>query len=408
MILIRVAWRNIFRNRRRSLITLVAVGLNTAVTVFCFGMMEGMLEQLVQNATGLVVGEAQLHAQGYRSDRSMYKDLPEPERLLASARDLGLQAAPRSYGFGLVSLENKSAGASFWGVDVAAETRSFKLPTKIARGRFLNSGGMGEVVIGAKLAKSLKANIGSEIVVVVQAADGSLGNELFRVGGILQSVGEEIDRAAVLMKHDDFDALFVAEGRVHEIALRGPPDMAPREIVAHFQEANFSGVIAESWKQLLPTLSDMLNVSDAAMAIFAFIFFLTAGISVLNTMLMATHDRIREYGMIKALGATPWRIVREVLLESGLLSGLSATLGALVGVGVCLLFENRGGMDLSRWQTETLTVSGIPFEAVYHFTVRPSSVFSAAFAMCLVCVVASLYPALKAARLNPTRAMTHV
>ena len=278
---------------------------------------------------------------------------------------------------------------------------------KLERGAFLTAAARSEVVIGRRLAKSLQAGIGAELVAVVQAADGSLGNELFAVAGILRSVGEEIDRAGILMHRDDFDRLFVADGRVHEIALLGD-DRQPEEIAALFTEAGHSATVAvDTWRELLPTLSDMLNLSDASMGIFAFIFLLAAGLGVLNTMFMATHDRVREFGMLKALGTTPVRIVVDVLVEALLLAGVAAAAGALLGSAASLHFELSGGMDLTRWQGGSLMMSGIPFEPIYQFDLLPGRVFTAVVTMCLICVVAALFPALKAARLDPVRAMTH-
>lgn len=402
-----LAWRNLLRKRRRTAITMAAVSLNTAVLIFTYSMMDGMLVQAVGNATRLAVGEVQIHAPGYLAERSLHLAIPEAAALLERARAAGLGASARSYGFGLVSRATKSAGASFWGVAPEEEQRQFRLPTRIQAGRFLAAQPQSSVVIGCKLARSLQARVGSELVAVVQAADGSLGNELFRVAGVLQAVGEETDRGAVLLHAADFERLFVSDGRIHEIALTSHGRLAPEQIAARYADVG-PGVEVKTWRQLLPMLSDMVNMTDAAMAVFSLVFFLAAALGVLNTMLMATHDRVREFGMLKALGTRPALIVRDVLVEALLLALVAALLGSLLGGGVSYYFEVSGGMDLTRWQGGPLTMGGIPFEAVYEFVLSGRRVLSAVLAMCLMCVLASLYPALKAARLDPVRAMSQV
>ena len=151
----------------------------------------------------------------------------------------------------------------------------------------------------------------------------------------------------------------------------------------------------------------MLNVSGASMGIFSVVFLLAAGLGVLNTMLMATHDRVREFGMLKALGTRPRRIVGDVLVEALVLSGAAALIGAGLGSGVSLYLEVAGGLDLTRWQGESLTMSGMPISAVYQFSLHPARVATAVVSMSAVCAAAALFPALKAARLDPVAAMTH-
>ena len=395
------------RKPRRTAVTMAAVALNTAVLIFSYAMMDGMIAQLMHSSTHTHVGDVQLHAPGYLADRSIYKSLPEPQALRETAEKAGLGVTSRSFGFGLVSSGAKSAGASYWGIDPVAEKRTFEMAGKLEKGAFLRSVPQSQVVIGRRLARSLNAEIGSELVAVVQAADGSLGNELYTVVGILKSVGEEIDRGGILMHRDDFDRLFAAGGRVHEIALLGDGGAVPEEIAALYAEQQeLQSVVADTWRELLPTLNDMLNLSDASMGIFAFVFLLAAGLGVLNTMFMATHDRVREFGMLKALGTAPLRIVRDVLAEALVLGVAASLIGALLGSAVSLYYETTGGMDLTRWQGESLTMSGVPIEAIYQFDLLPERVATAVVSMCLMCVVACLYPAVKAARLDPVKAMT--
>jgi ABC-type lipoprotein release transport system permease subunit len=406
MLTLSLAWRNLWRNRKRTVITTVAVALNTAVLIASAALMTGMVQQMTNTATEVVLGHAQLHAPGYRRERSLYATLPSPEALLAQARAAGIQAAPRSFGFGLVAVGHKSAGATFWGVQPAAERAAFKLAANVQTGQFLADSALdpASAVIGAKLARSLDAQVGTELVVVVQAADGSIGNAIFSVRGILRTVGDEIDRGAVLLHARDFESLFVAPGMVHEIALYAPD--VPLQRLASTLGPLPAGAEYQTWQQLNPAFADMVKLTGSGIWIFAVVFYLAAALGVMNTMLMATHDRVREFGVQKALGATPGRILLDVAVEGWLMSLVATGIGAALGVAGSALLH-RHGIDLTKLGGD-ISFGGIAFDPIWRAALRASDVAWSVTMMWVICVVASLYPALRAARLDPVRAMTDV
>jgi ABC-type lipoprotein release transport system permease subunit len=399
------AWRNLWRNGRRTAITLAAVMLSTAILVVTRALMQGMAEGAIRNATALGVGEVQVHAPGYLAGRSFYQALPDPAGVLAAARAGGVAAAPRSFGYGLVAHDTKSAGAVFWGLDPAVERATFDLARHVASGAFLATTPARGAVLGRKLARSLGAGVGDELVVVVQAADGSLGNELYTVTGVLEAVGEEIDRGAVLVHRADFEELFVAGGRVHEVALNSRGRL-PLGALAAFAARAAPGQDVRTWRQLLPMLSDLLALMDVSLWIFGSIFLVAAGLGVMNTMLMATYERTREFGVLKALGTSPWRIVRDVAVEALVLAAVGTALGAAVGAAGALVLE-RHGIDTSAL-AGGVSIAGVAFDPVWRAALRAEALPAPVVAMWVVSVVASLYPAVLAARLEPVRAMQHV
>ena len=408
MLTLRIGWRNLWRNGKRTAITMAAVALNAAILIVSYSLMDGLWAQLVSNATNLVIGEAQLHAPGYLSDRSFYTTIPDPQKVLDSAARKHIAAAPRSYGFGLVSQGTKSAGARFWGVSPAAEREAFDLYRHLASGSFFDpadarQGSSRPLVLGAKLARSLNAAVGSEIVVVVQAGDGSLGNELFTVVGILKTVSETIDRGAALMTRQDFADLFVAPGFVHEIAFNTRGRISP-ESIAGMLGSSAAGQDVRSWRQLLPQLAYMVDVYHVAIWIFGSIFFLAAGLGVLNTMLMATFERIREFGVLKALGTSPGRIVVGVSAEAVLMVLAATVLGVAIAVPVVSLLQDRG-LDMTSLFS-SFTTAGVAFDPIWHAKLSWHVVLTPVLALWGVAVLSGLWPAAKAARINPVRAMT--
>ena len=402
---LRIAWRNLWRNSRRTGITLVAMILSTAILIITYALMLGMMKQMEHSVTDITVGQVQLHQKNYLRERSLYDTIDNWEEILASAHRKGIAAAPRAFGFGLLSSGNKSAGVQFWGIDPLLEQQVGDMAKYMLQGEYLARRSSMQVVLGRKLARTLNADVGTELVAVVQASDGSLGNELLYVQGILKSVGENLDRSVALIYQEDFASLFVFPGQFHEIALNSRGVMTPDEVAAAISASAGANEV-RTWRQLLPGVSDMLNTSSGATMIFLVIFFLAAGLGVLNTLLMATYERIPEFGLLKAIGTSPWRILRDVSAEALILGILSSIIGGIIGVLVSLYLQYYP-IDLSAFG-EGFNTSGVVISAQWGATLTFRGIVWPIVIMWLVSVLAALYPAIKAARLDPVRALTHV
>ncbi len=390
------------------MITVAAISLNVGILIVSYGLMDGMVKHLVSNVTNMVTGEIQIHAPGYLVDHSMYKTVRNPTEITQRLHGLGIGAVTRSYGYGLAACGNKSAGALLWGVDPGMEKETFDLAKHVASGSYLGPIPEKEIVVGRKLASSLNARVGSEVVLLVQAADGSLGNDIFIVKGILKAAGDRLDRDAAIMHRKDFEDLFVSGGRVHEIAINSRGTV-PLEKLKQIAKAAAPGTEVKSWRQLMPELSDMVNFFHAVMWVFGMIFFLAAALGVMNTMLMSTFERIREFGILKAIGTSPWRILGDVAAESFMLSLVSTIIGGIIGIGLSVFFMHRG-LDISIFipGNAAVSVSGIAFDPVWRATVSLKTVLSPILMMWFVSLLASLYPAAIAARLDPVKAMARV
>jgi ABC-type lipoprotein release transport system permease subunit len=401
----RIAWRNLWRNSRRTGITIVAMSLSTAVLIITYALMLGMMVQMEHSVTDVTVGQVQVHHRNYLKERSLYDTVDGWENILETARGQGIAAAPRAFGFGLLSSGNKSAGVQFWGIDPVAEQQVGDMAKNLLKGSYLSERPSMGVVLGRKLARTLHADVGTELVAVVQASDGSLGNELFYVRGILKSVGENLDRSVAIIDREDFASLFVLPDQYHEIALNSRGILSPDEVVAAIRTSAGSNEV-KTWRQILPAVSDMLNTSSSATMIFLLIFFLAAGLGVLNTLLMATYERIPEFGLLKAIGTSPWRILRDVSAEALVLGIISSIVGGIIGTIVSLYFQYYP-IDLSAFG-EGFNTSGIVISAQWGALLTTRGIVWPIVIMWLVSVLAALYPAVKAARLDPVRALTHV
>ena len=404
MKLVKMSWRNLWRNSTRTNVTITAVALCIAILIIFQSLIIGLIGKAVYNTTNLVVGEVQIHAAGYLDDRSIYKSLKNVEEIRAVAKENNIGMVERSYGFGLISSGTKSAGTQFWGIDPESELKYFDFANHIDEGNFLTETSLKKVVLGNKLARSLAAELGTELVIFVQGADGSLGNELFYVTGILGNVADNIDRGAAIILRDDFDILFSTNNLIHEIALNSKGKLEAEEI-QKLMSAKAAGVAVETWKELMPTIAVMTEkMSVFMLTMFSLIFTIAASLGVMNTLVMSTYDRMKEFGIIRAIGATPWLIIRQVSLEAIFLTFLASIIGTVIGLSIAIYLQVYG-IDISG--KGNLAIGGIVFDPIWRASVSIKSVFLPIVLMMITSIVASIYPASIAARIKPVEAINY-
>ncbi len=255
----------------------------------------------------------QAHAEGYYKDKGLHDTLPLS--ILERFSESEFRAAPRAYAFGLASLGEQSAGVLIRGIDPVREREVTDLWKHMLQGRYFRPGEAKVVILGRKIAKTLNARPGSEIALITQAADGSLGNDLYRVVGVLKTLDDTTDRTTVIMPLADFAELLVLPGRIHEVAIRTPNAMEvdrykPR--VVSLLEG--TGCEVRTWKEIAPALKDALATErgldhDHARDR----LFDCVSLGILNTMLMAVFERMYELGLMLAVGLKPVRLVRLIL-----------------------------------------------------------------------------------------------
>ena len=402
MKIIEVSWRNLWRNRTRTNVTIAAVALCIAILIIFQSMIVGLIEKAVFNTTNLVIGEVQIHANGYLNDKSLYKDLKNTEKIKSIAKKNNIGLVERSYGFGLISSGTKSAGTQFWGVNPESELMHFDFAKHINQGTFLNSSSSNKIVLGNKLALSLAAEVGTELVVFVQGADGSLGNDLFYVSGILKNVAENIDRSAAIILENDFNILFSSNNMIHEIALNSKGNFEAEEI-QNLMSAEIKDVEIDTWKQLMPTIALMTEKMSVFMrTLFSLIFTIAAGLGVMNTMIMSTYDRMKEFGIIRAIGATPWTIIKQVSLEAIILTFIASIIGTIVGLSAALYFQ-KYGFDVSG--QGNFSFGGVVMDPIWKASVSLGIILLPIGLMMLTSILSSLYPASIAARIKPVEAI---
>ena len=233
--ILKMAWRNLWRRSRRTIVTVGAMTLALCALVVYTGLVEGYMQNMEGNILDLEFGDVQVHAGDYLNRPSIYTRIEEPEALLAALAAQGFNATARLLGGGLVAAGESSAGASLRGIDVERDARVSKISQHVSQGEWLDPAHPEGVVLGRRLALTLDVEIGDELVLLSQATDGSMANDLYEVRGVLLGVGDATDRGGIFMTADAFRQFFALYNGAHQIILRRTGEQRSEEHTSELQ-----------------------------------------------------------------------------------------------------------------------------------------------------------------------------
>lgn len=419
-----IAWRNIWRNPIRSALTISALAGGLVMVILYSSLLEGMTRQMVRFATEVSTSHIQVHRQAFIDDQDMYATLPWAYMEKVAHNFPSIRVAPRLYAAGLASTANTSTGVLIKAVDPQREPTVTQMLSNVRHGKLdlgiadtLADGQVRyNVVVGAKLAKNMNIEPGSELILVTQAADGSIGNALYRVAAVLKPLEPAFDRMGVLMSIEAYQQLMYLQDGFHELAIR-LDDLTQMEtfqtaiddelaLLAAIQPLDELGgkAVARNWRQLTPAISDMLTLSKKVVLVVGFIIVGLASLGMLNTMLMAIHERTHEFGILLAIGMKRRWLLLMVLLESFFLALVSALVGSVIGIAIAHYFENYG-IDFSQSMPDGYDWAGMVFEPIMRAHLEPMQVINACLLMFFVTLLASFIPAWRAVQLKPAEGM---
>lgn len=406
MQIITLAARNIIRYWHRSLITIGAMAFGCGIMILFAALIEGIVRDSERNAITMNLGDIQIHRHGYRDDPDIYQRIDDSGELLARLHETGLLASRRLYGFGLMAAGTASAGVQVRAYDIEHEPQVTQLHEHLAQGQWLDPGHPQDIIIGRKLARTLGVGLGDEVVFVGQAADGSMANELYYIRGILKSVSEEIDRGSAYMGLEAFRQLMVIDDGAHEIAIMRPDRNSDLLRARQQVQALAPDLEVMDWTELNPLIARILDMVDAQTIVMIIITYVAVAMIVLNTMLMSVFERIREFGIMKAIGVGPWQIAMLILTESMLQTTLASLL-ALAGGGALSAWFSDHGIDLSHLAQEGATFGGIALDPIWRAHLNMQAVLLPILFLFLIALLAVIYPAIKAAVIRPVTAIHH-
>jgi len=399
----KMAWRNVWRNRRRTLVTVAAMALALLVMILYNGLMEGYLLVMERNVLDLEMGDVQVFAPGYQDKPSIYTRIQDTGALLARLDRLGYPASGRLIGGGLAAAGDASAGVTLRGLVVERDAAVSQIYKHVGEGQWLASDRPGEAVLGRRLARTLGIKPGDELVVLGQAADGSIANELYTVRGVLKGVSDVTDRSGIFLTAEAFREFFILPSGEHQIIVRRPADLDLTTVASTIRDLA-PKLEVKTWRELMPTIASMMDSMRGVTYTVFFIVYIAIGILILNAMLMAVFERIREFGVLKALGVGPGHVLGLILTESAFQTGLAILAGLTLSLPG-LWYLTRVGINMGT--LGGMSIMGLALDPVWRTVVTPNTFIHPVLILILIVSVAVLYPALKAAWISPLKAIRH-
>lgn len=399
---VKLAWRNILRNKRRTIIAGTAIGIGLAALIFTDALMLGMVDHLIHSGTTTFLGEGQIHREGFRETMEVEDTIADLGGVIEKLEASPIVEAftPRVMAFAMINSPAGSEGVTMIGVDPDHERHLSHIDDVIVAGEYF-TGGERDIVIGSKLAELLETELGDRVVLTsAEAHTGDLTQELFRVSGIYHFNIKEMDRAMAFIPLPRAQGMLNLGDDVHEIALKFTnTEYARDEALPLWAELSVGANEAIGWPALLPQLDSVLELSSFSLLLVGLVLFAVVSLGIINTLFMSLYERMFEFGVLRAVGTRPLAIFRLVISEAGALSVISIILGLIIAVIVVGIFMKTGidyiGID---YAGVTFREKIYPVIRLLQFVKYPLWVF-------VITTLVGIYPALYAARLTPARAM---
>jgi len=401
-----LGWRNIWRNTRRTTVIMLAVIIGVWSMIFLGALMRGMIEDMIENGIATLTGHIQVHQKGYRDDpviENSTMDLSMAARVLERNLPAGTRWAPRVRVNAIASNARHSSGVTLVGIDPERESKVSFIGTAVDQGRYLRAEEENGIVVGKALADTFETALDRKLVLMSQDTAGEIAARAFRIVGVFRAEMESTEKRFVFVSISSAKQMLKLKEGISEISI-SLRDQGDTNRVAHsLSRALPSGYEVHSWRELLPLLAAYLRLFNGFTWLWYVVVFIAMGFGIVNTMLMAVFERIREFGLLKALGMKPWWIVKEVLAESFFLLAIGMAIGNALGL-LSVLALSGSGIDLSAFAagTEYFGMTRVIYPAVSGKDMAAANVM-----VFFLGLVVSAYPALKAARCTPVEALAH-
>jgi len=403
-----LAWRNIWRHRRRTFIVILAIGMGLALMMFYDGFVAGFEQAIYANAVKVLGGNIQVHAEGYKAQASQTPLLPmENDQSVVSAAEAQpqvLAASRRINTGGMASNREGAFPVAIIGIEPSKELPVSLVAQRVTQGRFLADDERDVIYIGQGLASAMDVTIGDRITLVGRAAHNQMRRHTMTVAGIYDVGLREIEKRSVYMSLAEAQYLYGLDGQSTEVAI-SLEQLGQEPIVMEALGPSLNGYEIGSWETNFPEMEAAINSKSAVMDIFSVIIMVIAGIGILNLLLMAVFERTREIGLLGALGLKPGQITTLFLLEGAMMG----VVGLLFGIALGLFFNGllmQVGLDYSKFASIT------EYTALICGRIYPTwgveKLFMRSITVLIIAILAAYYPAREAARHEPAEALHFV
>lgn len=401
--IISISWRNVWRNKLRSSVIIIATTLGICAGIFSAAFYQGMIDQRVDKVIKTELSHLQIHEPDFRNSNEINNYIPHADELNKKISEIPgvVGVSDRIVIFSMVSSAETGSGVKIVGIDPEQEKKTTSLYTKVREGNYFEEQRKNQVLIGEKLAEKLRVKLNSKVVITLLDVDNNITYGAFRIVGIFNTVNNSFDEANIFVRYDDLARLINFPPKAcHEIAILVDNNEKVPEIKSKVEEVA-SGLEVMSWLDLSPEMSYMTEAMDLYLYIFIIIILLALLFGIINTMLMVVLERVKEIGMLMAVGMSRIRIFLMILLETVFLSFVGGVIGVIAGWLISKHFETRP-INLAAWADAYTDLGYDPF--VYTVLNWPLLI-NVIIMVLFTGVLASLYPAYKALQQDPSEAL---
>lgn len=398
-----IAWRNVWRNKVRSIVMIVAIALGLFAGVFSMAFMQGTVDAKVESATKSELAHLQIHAPHFSENNESSFYISDASELVQKIESLDSvkAACQRLIAEPFITAAHGTGGGKLVGIDIEKEKNVTDIWEHVIEGTYLEkTRRMPPVLIGEKLAKKLKLKTGSKINVQMVDLTGDLSSKGYRVSGIYKTTNTSFDETNLFVRYQDLQLqLGIEKNTAHEIAI--VVDKGNEAALVKPSVQNIAGEnIVQTWKELSPEMSLLTDSMNQYMYIFILIILLGLCFGIINTMLMAVLERVKEIGMLMAVGMNKRKIFSMIILESILLTFTGGFFGILIGAGVTKIFETTP-INLSMFSAG---LEKMGFATQVYTSLQSETLVTITILVIITGLLSAIYPARKALKLNPAEA----
>ena len=400
---LKLAWRNIFRNKRRTIIAGIAIGIGLASMIFFDALMIGMKDNMIKSATTSYLGDGQIHRNGFRLTQEVEKTINNLDQVVSNLEkeDTVSCFTLRTASFGMITSPANVSSTLFIGVNPKTEKHLSQIDDAIKEGNFFEGDNERDIVIGSELAELLEVALGDRVVITVSHVEsGDLSQEMFRISGIYHFNIKEMDSGFAFTRLPKAQQMLGIGNSVHEIAIKFKDlKFATEEKNTFWEKYSADDNEAVSWTTILPQLKAVLGFFWISLMVMAVILFGIIAFGITNTLFMSLYERMFEFGVIRAVGTRPSGVRRLVVFEAGALSILSIVMGVILGFIVTFIFT-KTGIDYRGIEFAGTTMHEMLYPVIHiqQYVIYPVAVF-------LFTLLIGLYPAIVASKMSISNAL---
>lgn len=403
-----ISWRNVWRNKRRTLLTFLTIMAGCSMILLMRSFQNGGYSQMIEDAIAPLPAHIQIHEKGFWKNSSLEYSFADDSELLGRIRQVEhvLEVSRRIQNGGLVIFGDSSAGAEVIGIEPSPENRITTLHRYLlAGGKFLADDDLKSVVLGDGLARNIGVKPGDTVSLLSQGFDGSIAAGDFTVSGIFHSPNVAYNTGLVLMNFKEAEEIFSMSGYVTSYVVRIDDTYETWTVKSKIASFAGDGLEVMAWDELVPEIIQFIAMDKASSHMFVFILYLLVAFGILNTVQMSVYERIREIGIMISIGTTPGRVFAMVMTEALITAVMGLVAGLLCGGAICWYFT-LVPIDFSSYGAE-MEFYGVS-TLVWYGRMRAGDFISCSITIFFLTILFTFFPARRASRLDPVRAIRHL